>query len=199
MGKNTPPLDTQAKKKEYIERHLFDELRYMLAAATEWSIQDQLKLEISGYEVQVYAMDSTCLRARTLFESFLEPKDKDFFDKPLESELYKNWRAPLHRFLMHVYDRSKTKKLILSDGSKKELNKMPVHFANEVLRLWKEFERTLGKSGGAEGKQLQKLAHGKREEAIKAAANVVRSEVARCHAGKMQKTLAPVFVFDLTD
>lgn len=67
MGKNTPGLDHKGKE-EYIELHLFNELRWLLGAATEWSIQDQLKLEKVGYNVQVYAMDSAVLHARALFE-----------------------------------------------------------------------------------------------------------------------------------
>ena len=42
MRQNMPPLDTQTKKEEYIEKHLFDEIPYLLAAATEWSIPHQL-------------------------------------------------------------------------------------------------------------------------------------------------------------
>ena len=47
MGKNTPRLDYKGKQ-EYIQLHLFNELRWLLGAATEWSIQDQLRLEIVG-------------------------------------------------------------------------------------------------------------------------------------------------------
>jgi hypothetical protein len=67
MGKNTPRLNDE-RKKDYIEQHLFNELRWLLAAATEWSIQNQLNLGMVGYDVQVYAMDSAFLHARALFE-----------------------------------------------------------------------------------------------------------------------------------
>ena len=52
MGTNTPRLDHK-QKEEYIRKHLFNELRWLLGAATEWSIQYQLKLEIPGYDMQV--------------------------------------------------------------------------------------------------------------------------------------------------
>jgi hypothetical protein len=77
----------------------------------------------------------------------------------------------------------------------KDLNKMPVYFANEILRLWKEFEKGLGNSGNAEGQVLQKLCRDKRKEAVDGARCVVDSAVARCFASCKQQLLKPVFVF----
>ena len=50
-----------AKLRDYLDNDLKNEIRYLLAAATEWHAQDKMNLEIPGYEVQVYAMDSTFL------------------------------------------------------------------------------------------------------------------------------------------
>jgi hypothetical protein len=63
------------QKEEYIRLHLFNELRWLLNAATEWSIQKQLNLGICGYDIQVYAMDSAFLHARALFEFFVKTKN----------------------------------------------------------------------------------------------------------------------------
>jgi hypothetical protein len=202
MTANTPPLDNQAKKTKYIEDHLFNELRWMLGAATEWSIQEQLALGIAGYDVHVYAMDSAFLHARTLFEFFLNKTGKNYYgcdqflNIKLESVNYTNdWRGPLHSYLMHAQDRSSPRQLKSLSGEMKDLNKMPVDFAHEILRLWKEFEEGLGKSGNAEDQQLQKLARGKRKEAIDGALCVVNSTITQHHANCKGQTLKPAFVF----
>jgi hypothetical protein len=59
-----PRLD-QKQKEEYIKLHLRNELCWLLRAATEWHVQDQLNLGIDGYNIQVYAMDSAFLHARS--------------------------------------------------------------------------------------------------------------------------------------
>lgn len=187
------------KLKKHLEEHLDNELQWMLRAATEWFIQEQLHLDIDGYSVQVYALDSACLHARSLFEFFLEPKNKDFLDEPLKSDLYKKWQEPLQRFLMHVFDRSKPKELVLSDGSKNDLNKMPAAFANEVLRLWEEFETKLDKSSDESRRELGRLAREKRKDAITNAKKVINSKVAQCHAAVKGKPLeAPSFLSNLS-
>ena len=120
MGTNTPHLDHEAKK-EYLERHLFNELRWLLCAATEWSIQNKLDLGIEGYDVQVYALDSACLHARTLVEFFVQSTTNnyyganEFLGRPLVSSCYtNNWIGPLHSFLMHAQDRSHPVPLVSS-------------------------------------------------------------------------------------
>jgi hypothetical protein len=198
MGKNTPPL--QDKKGEYIEKHLFNELRYLLAAATEWAIQEQLQFEKAGYEVQVYAMDSAFLHARSLFE-FLTAKTTDnhygydeFLKSPLDLSPYtKDRMAPLHHYVMHTQDRSKPGPLTAADGTSKDLNKMPVEFGHEILRLWRRFELALSATGDPNDKKFEELAVKKREEAIKAAATVIESQVAKQHAKEKGETLKPIF------
>jgi hypothetical protein len=61
----------------YLRAHLRTEIRYLLSAATEWHAQKILELKEPGYEVQVYAMDSAFVHARSLFEFFTE-KTTDF-------------------------------------------------------------------------------------------------------------------------
>jgi hypothetical protein len=208
MGKrtprqNTPPQDHQNKVK-YIDLHLFNELRWLLDAATEWSIQDQLKLEESGYEVQVYAMDSAFLHARVLFEFFVTKTTNNHYGADeflgrgivLKSNSYETkWSGPLHAFLMHAQDRSRPVPLE-SSGVKKDLNQMPVDFAHEILRLWKEFEELLFQSSVPEHQELAKLARDKRQEAIKVAECVVNAPTAQQHATDKSQLLKPVFVFN---
>jgi hypothetical protein len=203
MGKHTPSLDSHRKKEEYIREHLFNELHWLLHAATEWSVQEQMQLRISGYNVQNYAMDSACLHARSLFEFFTGKTSNNhyacdgFLSESLTSGYYEkgnasSWSGPLHSHLMHAQDRSKPQQLKTLDGFK-DLNQMPVYFAREILTLWEEFENKLGASGLAENEKLQKLAREKREEAIRNAHCVVDSEVAKKHAEGKQIQLKAVF------
>jgi hypothetical protein len=202
MGKNTPRLDHKHKE-EYIKLHLFNELRWLLGAAAEWSLQDQLKLRIVGYDVQVYAMDSAFLHARALFEFFVQPTNDNHYGSNeflglstvLNSNSYVNeWRGPLHAFLMHAQDRSRPVSL-KSSGVEKDLNQMPVDFAREILKLWEEFEGELGKSNDSGDLNLQELAREKRKEAIEKAQCAVNSTIAQQHARERDQVLKPVFVF----
>lgn len=193
------PTLSHDQKLEYVRLHLFNELRYLLAAAAEWFVQDQLKLEKPGYEVQVYAMDSAFLHARALFEFFVGKKSGNYYTvaeflgsgATLPSPSYSGgWEGPLHAHLMHIQDRSRPQKLS-SAGTTKDLKEMPKDFANEILRLWGEFESELEKRGD---QQLKELAQQKRKEAVDAANCVVRSEVAQKHAEERGQILDPVFV-----
>jgi len=202
MGRNTSPLDN-AGKEEYINAHLFNELHWLLHAATEWRIQADLQLNIAGYNVQNYAMDSAFLHARTLFEFFLNETTGNYYGcseflgagVKLRSGPHgytDDWSGPLHSFLMHAQDRSKPRQLQSPDGPK-DINQMPVDFANEVLRLWKEFEDKLCSSSDPESQKLGAFARGKREKAIKNAECVVNSKVAQKHATERHQTLKPIF------
>lgn len=200
MGRHTPPLDERGKR-EYIEKHLSNELHWLLRAATEWHIQDQLRLEIDGYHVQVYAMDSACLHARALFEFFVNRTTDNYYGydqflggDPLESDSYGNWKGPLHGFLMHAQDRSSPVPLKTLEGDK-DLNQMPVDFAREVLRLWEGFEARLSQSGNSDDQALKQLARSKRKEAIEGAERVANSDVAQMHARQKAQTLHPILSF----
>jgi hypothetical protein len=210
MGKNsnrTPPLDTKGKK-EYLDVHLFYELHWLLHAATEWSIQDELNLGIAGSNVQNYAMDSAFLHARVLFEFFCGTGEwgnyyrcREFVGVDfLKSDCYSNWAGSLHRGAMHAQGRSGPAPLKSAAGEEKELKEMPVEFAHEILRLWKEFEERLGKSSAPGDQELQKLAREKRHEAIKNARCVLNlcvenSEKVKDRALERFRVFEPVFVF----
>jgi hypothetical protein len=208
--KNTPRLDYQGKE-EYIREHLHYELRWLLAAATEWHIQRELQLEKDGYEVQVFAMDSAFVHARTLFEFFLKASGKNYYGADeflgpgfdLQSAYYNSngaenppagtWVGPLHGFVMHAQNRSHPIPLDSLSSGKQDLNRMPVDFAHEVLRLWEDFETKLSQSNDPGGKQLSALAQDRRKDAIKCAANVVISCVATTHAKDKGIKLTPIF------
>lgn len=65
-------MTSVAQLEHYLEEHLTKELAWLLRAATEWHAQHCMNLGIDGYSMQVYALDSTVLHARTLFEFFTQ-------------------------------------------------------------------------------------------------------------------------------
>ena len=113
MGIFIPEMSSD-ELKTYLERDLANELDRLLRAATEWHAQSHMALDIHGFTVQVYAMDSAFLHARTLFEFFTR-KTQDYFyghdqygvTTKIKSSLYeKHWSSSLHARLMHTQDRS---------------------------------------------------------------------------------------------
>jgi len=210
--KRTPRLDATAKR-DYLEKHLSNELDWLLRAASEWHVQVQLNLGVNGYQVQNYTVDSACLHARSLFEFFCHPYKRDetgnhyscdqYIGHVLESKLYRDsWSDPLHAYLMHTQDRS-TPRRIIGFGDppveRDNLNKMPVDFAFEVLKLWQRFEEELGKSTDLPTRKLRDLARNKRKEAIDHAKPVTEFISERKSAYRREQTkaqsLKPIFVF----
>jgi hypothetical protein len=197
MAKKNALCLADQHKESYIRDHLFNELRWLLGAATEWSLQAQLRLEIVGYNVQVYAMGSAFVHARALFEFFVgKPTPNHYsaknFGFDLVSSSYGIWKDDLHSHLMHLQDRSSPAPS-KSSSAKKSLNEMPVDFAREILRLWQEFEEKLAKSSNAEDQKLGQLARERRKKAIERARCVLGSVVARHHAEIKRQQLNPVF------
>ena len=159
----------------YLENHLQNELVWCLRAATEWHVQHELQRRIDGNHIQVYAMDSTFLHARTLFEFFTKnaqvAKNPDgnyytcdiFGVAPLSSSLYTgDWQDILHRYIMHAQNRSRPRKLKSYDNqaTTKDLKDMPVDFAREVVRLWREFCQCLHSQPDRVSQQLATKADG---------------------------------------
>ncbi len=185
--KNTPPMSKE-KKEEYLKKDLYFELQWLLRAATHWHVQNELKLEIPGFEVQVLAMDSTFLHARVLFEFFTketQPNGKGNhyccdqylgMGATIISCLYtKNWAGPLHSHVMHLQGRFVPQKLTSLDGSEKDLNMMPVDFAREIVRMWREFASKLGSSTCPDVIGLREVAENVLAEAISNAQPVYTS------------------------
>ncbi len=147
---------------DYLERHLANELHWLLRATYEWKVQADRRFGINGYHVQVYTMDSAFLHARVLFEFFTKERTGsnyyaavDQFGLPaaLVSVSYKQWQRPLHAHLMHAQPRDRTPPLTALDGTKKDLSEMAPDFAAEIERLWGEFAaelRTAGKLATAD-------------------------------------------------
>ncbi len=132
--------------------HLFDSLAYLLRAAQEWQVQEQLDLAIDGYLTSVYAMDSVFIRARLLFEFFIG-KGTNYCHASclfgLSGQLsgppnFRQWKNDLHIGAIHLQDRAVGGQLIEHGGTAtKDLNQMPVDLARGVLDVWHDFEAQL--------------------------------------------------------
>ena len=182
---SSPPkhqeADTMTEPRDYLDEHLYDSLRWLLCAATDWHIQHTIGPEGEkrfdggeGYHMQVYAMNSAFTHARALFEFLTgEPGSEhhlgtDLFEvERIYSELYcEDWRDPLHRYLMHLNERNEggeVQYLPTKDGGALHLKHMPVEFAREVVELWHAFISRLDD----QDRSLAALAQAKLDEAIR--------------------------------
>jgi hypothetical protein len=179
--------------RDVLDEHLYNDLQYLLCAATEWYVQHSTGPEGDhpnrsdkgdGYYIQVYAMDSAILHARALLEFLTGRTDVenhnhlgvDFLGvEPISSELYSHdWRDPMNRYLMHLNERPEGQFLWgFGDTEPKHLKYMPVDFAHEVVRLWWEFIKQLHDQDDP----LEDLARTKLDLAIGQAAKVVDNGV----------------------
>jgi hypothetical protein len=169
---HTPPL-TDDQLKAYLKINLANELQWSIRAAVEWQIQARIKLKISGYHMQVLAMDSTFLHTRTLFEFFTKRATGNHYGYdtfrinmiPVGASavptpyLTEGWEGALHAYLMHAQDRTVPNHLTSYDRTKtKHIKNMPVDFAHEIVRLWREFATQLGKSADPNIRKLEPIA-----------------------------------------
>src|SRR5262245_39028722 len=103
--------------REAIERDIYNELRWLLCAATEWYAYDQLigvppqvpLIEEPCYHLKVYTMDSAFLHARSLYEFFTATKIRadrltwhDYSQTSRQTSKYDQFMTPLHGRLMHL-------------------------------------------------------------------------------------------------
>lgn len=177
--------------------HLYDGLTWLLRAAQEWDLQRQLALGAPGYNVQVIAMDSVFLRARTLFEFFLGTGSNYAhaeclfglgstlsYSKYSSSSMpgVKSWKYALHNASVHLQDRDNSAPVTALDGTTKHLNEMPAEFGRGVLQVWEKFEAEL-LAGSLEHVAAQKC----RTQAIEDSHDVV--DYVACRAGAYRAKL----------
>lgn len=115
--------------KQYIEVHVYNDLRWLLCAATEWKAQTELvdahKVKQPCFHLQVYTMDCAFLHVRCLYEFFTEPPQL-LRNLRQKSSMYEKFRGPLNRRLFHPLDRA------LAEEVKNEVTNL----ANDLLELW---------------------------------------------------------------
>jgi hypothetical protein len=137
----------QNQLKTKIETDLYNELRWLLCAATEWDAQQQVIETDSAkqpcFHLKVYVMDSVFLHARNLYEFFTATRKRPDrltwhdYGQPARqtSATYDRFINALHGRGMHLgNDRS----------SYEPVKHEVLNFANDILRLWAAFS---GKPG----------------------------------------------------
>jgi hypothetical protein len=143
---------------EAIEKDLYNELRWLLSAATEWDALDRLigeppkvpKIKEPCPHLKVYAMDSAFLHARSLYEFFTSTekailKNKKqgqrrltWYDYSTNSNVrrtstkYDHFMQPLHGRVMHL-DQNRS--------GYDEIKKEVVNIAEDILVLWNSFSK----------------------------------------------------------
>jgi hypothetical protein len=178
---------SQPNATESLEVHLYNDLRWLLCAATEWHVQQTINPDdnITGQHIKVYAMDSAALHARALLEFFTNHGSNRgglqslYGIQSIASQRYPgDWVRPLNTHLMHAQDRIVGQQLTGFDGiTMKDLNRMPVDFGREVVNLWRQFIRHLT----SRTNPLEALAQTTLDRAIAKSALVVTNEVNRGH------------------
>lgn len=163
-------------KKQFIEQELYHELCGLLEAAAFWRI---LKDSGGGCEVSI-AMESALIHARNLFIFFASTKgDKenknsakmtDFGLKMYETRVYSDAKEAMNRHLFHLNINRMRKPTNLKNSG--HINEKVQTFADEVLRLWKMFEKENGLDN------LKSVAQDARLRAEQDALNTAESRVA---------------------
>jgi hypothetical protein len=130
---------TLEEKRRFIQTELCYELRCLLGAATLWQA---FKDADAGFDV-VVAQDSAFVHARCLFNFFTSTKSGhdisivEFGPEPYESSIYEMWKEPLNRHVLRIA-KGRAKPSNLKKG--RHINEQILVFANEILRLWEQFE-----------------------------------------------------------
>jgi hypothetical protein len=134
--------------KDKIETDLFNDLRWLLCAATEWEAHRKLvdtgKIKQPCYHLQVYTMDSVFLHCRSLYEFFIADGKKQNrltyrdYNKSTgqpASTTYGEFKDALHARGMNL-GRNRS-------GCKEIKNKV-LDFANDILEMWSTFSTKPG-------------------------------------------------------
>lgn len=136
---------TPIEKETFIKEELYHELCCLLEATTTWQIY---KENAAGCEVSI-AMDSAFLHARNLF-IFFAPTSEDKKNKnnikmtefgpkrTLQSLAYSQSKLALNRHLFHLSRKRLDPVNVKNSG---HINEKVQLFADEILRLWQEFEK----------------------------------------------------------
>jgi hypothetical protein len=170
-----------------IETDLYNELRWLLCAATEWQAnQSQCK------HLKVYTMDSAFVHARSLYEFFtMDPRSVSHHESknhnrltwhdfgltaPLSSPTYKRLAGPLHGRVIHICK---------GRSEHKPIKNHVVTLAADILRLWEEFSKSL------ELKDYASVLDSFREKAIEEAEAVANQYASRKYFAKKLSRVPP--------
>ena len=147
---------TDAKEQQrLIEQDLYNELRWMLVAATEWHICDQTVTNTGPLpnlpnHFQVLAMDSACVHIRSLYDFLIVNKteradtayaSRDFNVTLAPTPLYKDYIDSINKRLMHIDTNRPAPRRQNGKQVKTDLNRKVLDLAQDVLSLWDDFLR----------------------------------------------------------
>jgi hypothetical protein len=171
------PADLQ----RFIEEDLYNELRWLLVAASEWNAATTKDVEPANHFL-VVTMDSTFLHARSLYEFFIDaqilnpqwnPKQntayakRDFNISIAPTSTYTRYIDGIHKRLFHldINRPSPEKRGVPIPG--KDINDKVMVVAQDVLDLWDNF--------AAQAPSYTDLMNEKRSEVIQEAHEASKS------------------------
>lgn len=132
---------TEKEKRNYLEKHIGEELRLLLSSVGVWKL---LKEKEAGFIVNI-ARDSVCVHFRTLIKFFTTDDSgydisvvKFGIEKPFDSE-YKKWIGIIDEAILHIaYSRHNPRK---PTNEANDINEQMDNFQKEILTLWEKFIR----------------------------------------------------------
>lgn len=174
-----PPVEEQRR---LINQDLYNELRYLLIAATIWQrcrdveqSDDQTPFDDLPHHLQALTMDSACMHARALYEFFFKSGDietasakRDYGVTLNRTRLYRDYEHTLNKRLFHIdLRRPAPRERFATARVKRNVNRKPKLFADDVLGLWDKLAAQLP--------QLHRQLSGARKKAIAEADKAAKS------------------------
>ena len=143
--------------KRLINEDLYNELRWMLVAASEWQVcfgkLSRISVSFPSH-LQVLAMDSACVHIRSLYEFFIYVPSKssrsdtayanrDFGISVQPTQLYNEYIESLNKRIFHL-DNYRPAPTARGGGAvKTDLNQKITDIAQDVLNVWDIFAKQL--------------------------------------------------------
>jgi hypothetical protein len=145
------------EQRRLINQDLYNELRYLLIAATIWQAchdignDDPKKAESHPHHLVVLAMDSAIMHARALYEFFFDHGDfesagaqRDFGVTIDRTKLYDEYKHTINKRLFHIDTRRpRPEKRGGGRRVKRDINRKVKLIADDVLGLWDQFSDEL--------------------------------------------------------
>lgn len=152
---DNPEVASNPDLERLIAEDLYNELRYLLVAATSWRIAKSSNPRSLPKHFIVLSMDSAFLHARSLYEFFTGDPSRDegggrepaswklFGAARQKSVLYEKWGETLHARLFHLR-RNRPQPTSAKRGTRgtklpTDIKEEVVNFAHDLLALWQSF------------------------------------------------------------
>jgi hypothetical protein len=145
------PIDA----KRLISDDLYNELRWMLVAASEWSVCENGSLSPNTpSHLQVLALDSACVHIRSLYEFFMDDPGKhrrtdtahasrDFGVSLPPTTLYNDYIDGINKRVFHLDNFRPVPSSRSGSAVNTDVNRKIILLAHDVLNLWDGFAAQL--------------------------------------------------------